>query len=482
MKKGKRTIESILDLKTGKEIKAEEFFAQPINVIFKYRAIMEEHIQKNQKRYVCYYCKQNIKIKGKIENSKKILHFAHLKDSDECPIKTDTKLTKKEIEQIKYNGVKESELHIYLKNKIASCLLNNQKTKGEVSEIRIEEVKKGKVTPKKWKKPDVSAKFKDRDIVFELQLSTTFLSTIVERQEFYRENQTYILWIFNHFEEDEERRKFTQSDVFYSNNRNGFEFDKKAQELSEKQNDLILNCHYEKPVITENIYGFWEIEYIWKQEYVSLSQLTFDENYKVYYYNVEAEEKNLQEKIEILNSPFLNLIKAKDFQGLLELFKRKNISEKEYKYLKKLYKENIEPTKHIIEKNSEEFMVIWAIILRKIKKENLIEEIAKDEALRKVITHLLSLKTGKIIGYSFKKQVQIAHLSLQYYPEYKNYYLRGIKKWTAKLINKGVGEWRIINYEKEKKLQDKVKKIENKNIKPKKSKIIELIFPELKLN
>ena len=103
--KDKRTIESILDLETGNEIKAVDFFSQSIDKIFKYRYEIETHIRENKKRYVCYFCKQNIKIVGQ-RNSKRILYFAHLKDSDECPIKTGNNFTKREIERIKYNGAK----------------------------------------------------------------------------------------------------------------------------------------------------------------------------------------------------------------------------------------------------------------------------------------------------------------------------------------------------------------------------------------
>ena len=50
-----------------------------------------------------------------------------------------------------------------------------------------------------WKKPDISASYKNINIVFEIQLSTTFLSVIVDREYFYKDNQTYILWVFKNF-------------------------------------------------------------------------------------------------------------------------------------------------------------------------------------------------------------------------------------------------------------------------------------------
>jgi len=118
MSNKKRTIESILDMKKGIIIDSEEFFSKSEDVIFKFRTQIEIDIQNKVKRFICLYCKQNVKIRGG-RSKKTILHFAHLKDSNDCPIKTDNKYSKEQIERIKYNGAKESELHITLKNKIA---------------------------------------------------------------------------------------------------------------------------------------------------------------------------------------------------------------------------------------------------------------------------------------------------------------------------------------------------------------------------
>ncbi len=85
-----RTIESVLDLRTGKEIQASDFFSKPIDEIFKLRYEFESGIREKKPRVVCFFCKQSIKIRGRVD-SKRILHFAHLKDSDDCPQKTDNK-------------------------------------------------------------------------------------------------------------------------------------------------------------------------------------------------------------------------------------------------------------------------------------------------------------------------------------------------------------------------------------------------------
>ena len=97
----KRTIESVLDTKTGKEVIASDFFKKQIDEIFILRYDFEKSIRENKPRYVCYFCRQAIKIRGK-KDSKKILHFAHLRDSDDCSIKTNSKYSKDELLKIKF--------------------------------------------------------------------------------------------------------------------------------------------------------------------------------------------------------------------------------------------------------------------------------------------------------------------------------------------------------------------------------------------
>ncbi|MBI2471239.1 MAG: hypothetical protein HYV59_08375, partial [Planctomycetes bacterium] len=291
-KKYKRTIEEVLNYETGEEIKADDFFKKPLNEIFKYRGELDKAIHGyRQPLFVCYYCKQPINIRGgkgsPIKRKIATLHFEHFKDSDECSIKTKGKFTKEEIERIRYNGAKESNLHINLKNEIASCLRINALHQKGISNVGIEEVIKNQAVSKEWKKPDINAIYHGKKLVIELQLSTTFLSVITERQHFYKENKIFILWVFHHFNLSEEIRKFTDNDVIYSNNQNAFVFDSEAAEKSKTENDLVLKCYYntysrQGSQITEN----------WQSTFVKSSDLTFDEtNYKIYYHDTENQRK-----------------------------------------------------------------------------------------------------------------------------------------------------------------------------------------------
>lgn len=305
----KRTIEFVLNKDDGSTVYADSFFLKEENEVFNYRSELQKAIKGiREPLFVCYFCGQNIKINGGGQ-TKKVLHFAHRKDSDFCHLKTDTNYSLLEIKRLKYNGAKESPLHFETKNLIKQFIeLNN-----DFSNIKVEKVVKSNTNYLEWKKPDISATYKKVEVVFEIQLSTTFLSVIVDREHFYKENQTYILWVFKNFEVNEFKRRFTEKDVFYSNNRNAFVLDDEAIKLSNENNDLFLLCYYQKPII-ENL----KIDYDWCFEYVNFNKLTFDEvNYKIFYFDVSKEEETLNNEIlatqkEIKEKELIEQQKAKE--------------------------------------------------------------------------------------------------------------------------------------------------------------------------
>jgi hypothetical protein len=110
-----RTIKEVLNIQTGEFIKSDDFFSLSEEIIFQGRRKLEEYNQNGEKLLVCPFCYQPVKIRGSI-TGKKSMHFAHLYDSGDCPIKTTNKYTEEEIRRMKYNGQKESEIHKTIKN------------------------------------------------------------------------------------------------------------------------------------------------------------------------------------------------------------------------------------------------------------------------------------------------------------------------------------------------------------------------------
>ena len=291
----KRTIKEVMNLDTKELIYADDFFLQDENIIWKYRELCQEAIKKRRDPFlVCSTCGQLVQISGGRGERKKVTYFKHLKDSKDCPIKTDSNSSKEDILRGKYNGQKEGKEHIETKKLIASFLELNKSTKGEISRCDLEKVIKGNRDFLEWRKPDITSLFKDKTLVFEIQLSTTFLDVICERQHFYKEKQMFILWVFRKFEIEEDKQRFTQKDVFYSNNRNAFILNDEAIRLSEEHKDLYLLCQYQEPTPRGE-----RLIYEWREKYVCLNELIFDEiTYKVYYYDVDKAEQKIRLEIE----------------------------------------------------------------------------------------------------------------------------------------------------------------------------------------
>lgn len=271
-----RTIEEVYDLKDGVFIEANEFFSRPEAEIMAFRKHLEEAIQLNQPRFVCSHCHQMVKISGKSTAKGKVSFFSHLHDSDDCDIKTTTQLSKEEIEARKYGMVVESERHKRLKNFIGTYLEN---TSG-ITDVLISKRINSEVPYLNWRCPDVSAMYNGRRLVFELQLSTTFLSVIVDRDIFYRLNNYFVIWVFNF---DNEWNRLTlenllAKDIYYANKRNVFILDDDAIEKSKSEGKLYLSVTW----LDENN------EFV-EKKLVTIEDLSFDEkNSKPYFFDADA--------------------------------------------------------------------------------------------------------------------------------------------------------------------------------------------------
>lgn len=135
-------------------------------------------------RFICPECKQPVKINGHKLQRGRVCYFAHFKDSDDCPYKTGTNRTKEEIERLKYSLVQESERHKRLKAVIASALEGEKSKSMGVGKVECEKRINSEIPYLKWRRPDIYAEYNGRKYVFELQLSTTFVSVIVDRDIF----------------------------------------------------------------------------------------------------------------------------------------------------------------------------------------------------------------------------------------------------------------------------------------------------------
>ncbi len=203
--------------------------------------------------------------------------FSHHGKKTICPYRTEHRLSPDQLFAMQYHGQQESAEHKRLKSFIADWI---EKEPG-CEAVWRDKVRVAKLLETgEWKRPDVRAQFKEREIVFEIQLSYTFLSEVIRRDTFYRNEQTHILWIFREFEP---HREVVRDELFY-NRRNIFVLDQDAERETIKRGRLTLKCYYQTPVLIGS-----KIEERWHTRFVHIDELQFPTpEYRPYFRDYDA--------------------------------------------------------------------------------------------------------------------------------------------------------------------------------------------------
>ena len=262
------TINEVINLDNEEEEFAHDLLRDDEETCFKLRNTIEQRIQRGKPLYGCSYCRQPVKVGTRnLYGRGHSFHFRHLYKSGDCPVKTDSSYTKDEIRCMKYNGAKESLEHLTLKLYIAERLrLDSRFTK-----VKVESVIKGSGIYKGWKKPDISATYCGRLVVFEIQLSTTFLDVIVSREVFYRNEGASIFWIFKDLNPNTARS--TEKDVFFNNKSNALSINDESIAITSKEQDLTFIGHYKSSGYDHKSDTIIDS---WKSTTVTFDQIKFD--------------------------------------------------------------------------------------------------------------------------------------------------------------------------------------------------------------
>jgi len=243
----------------------------------KMRMVVEEAKQKGHARYSCPLCGRTLSLRGGLGTSF-VMHFAHPREPEHhCPYKTLDNHTPKELEAMKYNGLKETYAHKQVKERLLRGLRHDPGV--APASLRTEEIFRANLPDKSWRRPDVAATWSSRNLVFEAQLATTFVTVIAERRNFYTENGAELVWIFA------ERPAsgvmlFTVKDIFYNNNCNLFVVNSLTDAESIKQQKLILEAWWPDPSTYDRLGGITD----WCSKLVSLEQLTFNSEKRIVFY------------------------------------------------------------------------------------------------------------------------------------------------------------------------------------------------------
>lgn len=268
--------------KPVKQNKPSYWLKQGEEVLFQLRYGLRDR----RKRYGCPVCKTHLDLR---RSTKSNWFFRHLNRAEgvQCAL-IDEHMPEYQKRIQRYNAAKETDEHKFLKGFIAQYLEYDSQLAGKPV---IEKVVKGQGASIVWKRPDVRCRYGKWNIVFEVQISNTWLSDIVARDKFYTENQTIIIWVFNNFDSCQPTSDTTKADIFFNNPEvNLFVLDELAQEASMKTSTLTFNCYYRIPEIN---YQAETISDQWYSQLVTVGDLTFDQKtykpYVVSYYDKKEE-------------------------------------------------------------------------------------------------------------------------------------------------------------------------------------------------
>lgn len=238
--------------------------------------------------FLCGCCKGPLYITGGPRQGK-VYYFKHVRQpKGDCPYSDKgQRLSPERILQIKFNGEKENEDHKELKSIISDAFINKY---GE-EQVYVE--RKVDIISANWRRPDVRVAISaSQNIVFEIQLSTLFVSVITERTRDYHSQGWPIVWIFNTFEENE--YCLSQLDMAIVNNSNIFLLDQEAIEKTKITGELWLNVIYrDYEIENDRVKGIWS-----KPQLVRFAELSVNDDLTITYFDSKARKKLLQEELD----------------------------------------------------------------------------------------------------------------------------------------------------------------------------------------
>lgn len=290
-----RTVEDILNLETGENITASALLNNmDSDDIVLLRRKLRTANREGKPILVCAECSTKLELRcnklSRESRGKDFYFFKHYKDVNECSIKTNSRLPAGVLLARKYENVKESIPHIDLKNRLGYIIEKFHSPQKISIDSKFYFDKSGNG---ERRKPDVYAVIEDKEYAFEIQLNTTFLSVIEEREAFYERNDVSILWIFKHFPLEDGLQRLTQKDIYVPNRLNAFVLDEEMLDLSIKEKELHLRVYYK----TFHVDG-WKICSQWDTDVVTIKDLRYAESIKPFFYDSFADKEYAKQELK----------------------------------------------------------------------------------------------------------------------------------------------------------------------------------------
>ena len=249
-----RSIEYVYDI-DGHKIYANDFFGGTAEEIARKSRQLEEAGLMGKNDFICGMCHRPVKIAHRTINGIESLFFAHAIRNEYCawiPYSTSSKDddlliddSDIDIDTIGQDDAIKPHSRV-LKEMIYSLLCTQESEKIGISDVKCDAIIRSTVPYMKWRRPDISFKYKDKDVVIVMQRKKHDLRMLVDRDVFFRLNNHHVIWIFgadNDVSYDYMRGSNYKNTLFDCH-RNVFVFDKEAQQKSEDKNTLCLKYNW----------------------------------------------------------------------------------------------------------------------------------------------------------------------------------------------------------------------------------------------
>ncbi|QQO14022.1 hypothetical protein JJB99_32695 [Bradyrhizobium diazoefficiens] len=253
----RRTLKNVIDLASMHSITSDSLIAMSKDdyQVLR-RAATRARLDRNP-RYVCAKC--GYAVYAPREGRTGQPYWKHHPGAPQaCPWWTGTPVSIDLVSAQQFDGAQESPLHAKIKYIVGELLTNDQRTSPEsvvVDEYLIRE--NGR------RRPDVRAIYDGVPLVVEVQLATTQIPIIVQREDFYENASIRLLWLTWNFEPPTTGRLLSSfEDIFYSHDKNLFSMDDETISLSKEMREVVLRA-------------FWVDGNEWRSKLVTLFDLNW---------------------------------------------------------------------------------------------------------------------------------------------------------------------------------------------------------------
>ena len=286
-----RLIDKVFNHRSNSFITADDIFLhKSVEEISRMRFELEEATRTGIPYLTCPCCCNMVKISSRSVGfglkSREVQFFTHAVKNVPCDLKRDNSYT------LTIDDGENSDSDFSYLKELRNLLVDSLRTELSLNKglSNVEDcvyIHSDELPIMKRRLADVTARYNNINVVFELVTPTTHVARVHDRDIFYLINRRQVFWIFGleSIVDYNELRRSVSKDIFFTNKRNVFVFDLEAQEESKRRGELMLKCNW----LDEDGAWYYQIEKNGKNGIlISLDQIHFEEDScRPYFYDAD---------------------------------------------------------------------------------------------------------------------------------------------------------------------------------------------------